>query len=323
MAGGLTAAEAKGWMDSHPELAGTPQFVKVQQAHDALSAAASTELPPVIVAPDSASPDPAAGSPSAPGAPSVPISGAGEYPPAEPSQYDIANKQLDEQGGVLGFLRKANELPRTIGRGVIGDWGDRINAGFYSLMPEALGGRPYAEGLEMERSRNALSDAAHPLGNPIAKAAGTVGSVLVQPNKGAAVNTLIDMGVSALRGFGGGNNDLSTTQGLKDAALRGGEDAVATGVVSWPLNKITSTLRPYSQVMPEVVAAAERMGIKLPFFARAADPDVQAAGRRYAQTNLKSPVNQAWNEGVTGTTEATANTAVRGTGAPEVAIAPY
>ena len=320
MAGGLTAAEAKGWMDSHPELADTPQFATVKQAHDALSTATSTEPPPVTVQADSVPPAPPAG------APSVPIStdyGSTTVAPAAPSKYDAANRQLDEQGGVRGFLRKANELPRTIGRGIIGDWGDRINAGAYSLMPEALGGRPYAEGLEMERSRNAQSDINHPVGNPIAKAVGTVMSAAVQPNKGALANTLIDMGVSGLRGAGGGNTDLTTTQGWKDAGTRGGEDAVATGLVSGPLNKLMSTLRPYSQVMPEVVAAAERMGIKLPFFARAADPDIQAAGRRYAQTNLKSPVNQAWNEGVTGTTEAAANTAVRGTGAPEIGVAPY
>jgi len=266
---------------------------------------------------------PAAG---APGAPSPPISGAGEYPPAvprAPSQYDIANKQLDEQGGALGFLRKANELPRTIGRGIIGDWGDRINAGAFSLMPEALGGRPYAEGLEMERSRNAQSDAAHPIGNTIAKGAGTVMAAAAQPNKGALANTLVDMLVSGVRGAGGGNTDLSTGAGWKEAGVRGGEDAFATGVVSGPLNRLMSTLRPYSQVVPDVVAAAERMGINLPFFARASNPDVQAAGRRYAQTNPSSSVNQAWNEGVTDTGAAAANTAVRGTGAPEVAIAPY
>ena len=261
----------------------------------------------------------------APGAPSPPNSGD-EYPPvapAPPSQYDVANQQLDNQGGVLGFLRMANGLPRTIGRGIIGDWGDRINAGAFSLMPEALGGRPYAEGLAMERSRNAQSDAAHPAGNPIAKGVGTVMGAAVQPNKGALLNTLIDTGVSALRGFGGGNNDLTTAQGLKDAALRGGEDAVATGVVSGPLNKIMSTLRPYSQVIPEVVDAAERMGIKLPFFARASSPGVQAEGRRYAQTHMDSPVNQTWNEGVSGTTAAATNTAVHGTGTPEIGLAPY
>ena len=339
MAGGLTAEEAKSWMESNPDKAGTPAFVTVKKAYDALSAAPAPAPAAVAPAAPAATPPAAGGGSTAlpaitvdesgaqpPAAPSVPISGTGEYPPAapaEPSQYDVANKQLDDQGGVLGFLRKANELPRTIGRGIIGDWGDRINAGAYSLMPEALGGRPYAEGLEMERSRNAQSDAAHPVGNAVAKGVGAVMGAAAQPNKGALANTLIDMLVSGVRGAGGGNTDLTTAQGLKDAAVRGGEDAFSTGIVSGPLNKLMSTLRPYSQVMPEVVAAAERMGIKLPFFARAADPDIQAAGRRYAQTNLKSPVNQAWNEGVTGTTEAAANTAVRGTGAPEVAIAPY
>jgi hypothetical protein len=292
----------------------TPEFKSNLERYRVLR---GTELGTTTAAP------PAAGDP---GAPSVPISGAGEYPPAapvEPSKYDIENKRLDEQGGALGFLRKANELPRTIGRGIIGDWGDRINAGAFSLMPEALGGRPYNEGLEMERSRNAQTDANHPIASPIAKVGGTIMSAAAQPNKGALANTLMDMIVSGVRGAGGGKTDLTTAAGVKEAAVRGGEDAFSTGIVSGPLNKLMSTLRPYSQVMPEVVAAAERMGINLPFFARASNPDVQAAGRRYAQTNLNSSVNQAWNEGVTDTTAAATNTAVRGTGAPEIGLAPY
>jgi len=328
MASGLTAEEADAWMNSHPELANSPQFATVKKARDALSVApppapaaaaapagtGTTALPAIAI--------------DEPGAPSPPISGGGEVGdvsvnPAGPSKYDVANQQLDTQGGVRGFLRNANELPRAIGRGIIGDWGDRINAGAYSLMPEALGGRPYAEGLEMERSRNVQSDAAHPIGNPIAKGIGTVMSAAAQPNKGALANTLMDMIASGVRGAGGGNTDLTTAEGLKTAGIRGGEDAVATGIVSGPLNKLMSTLRPYSQVIPDVVDAAKRMGIELPFFARASSPDIQAAGRRYAQTNLDSSVNRAWNEGVTGTTEATANTAVRGTGAPEVGVAPY
>jgi len=331
MASGLTAEEADAWMNSHPELANSPQFATVKKARDALSAA-----PPPAPAPAAAAAAPAGTGTTAlpaiaidePGAPSPPISGGGEVGdvsvnPAGPSKYDVANQQLDTQGGVRGFLRNANELPRAIGRGIIGDWGDRINAGAYSLMPEALGGRPYAEGLEMERSRNVQSDAAHPIGNPIAKGIGTVMSAAAQPNKGALANTLMDMIASGVRGAGGGNTDLTTAEGLKTAGIRGGEDAVATGIVSGPLNKLMSTLRPYSQVIPDVVDAAKRMGIELPFFARASSPDIQAAGRRYAQTNLDSSVNRAWNEGVTGTTEATANTAVRGTGAPEVGVAPY
>jgi len=89
------------------------------------------------------------------------------------------------------------------------------------------------------------------------------------------------------------------------------------------LNAISNSFNKYSRLTPEIAAAARHLGIDLPFFAKAENPSVQAAGRQYAQTHLDSPLNKSWQAGSESVGDTAGRVAAQGTGSPDVRVAPY
>src|SRR6187402_246331 len=160
---------------------------------------------------------------------------------------DIQEQQATNQGGVGGVLRTANDLARIVAQGTpIGKWGDRINAGVNSLLPEVLGGRPYEEGLALEQARNRRSEAQHPIATPVGNLAGAAGTVIAAPwtalsgaGPGAlAGNVGIDTIISAIRAIGD-SKDLTQTGDVVKAAER---DAGITAPVSLAANTLARSL---------------------------------------------------------------------------------
>ena len=346
---GLTAEQAKSWMDSNPDKAGTPAFVTVKQAYDALSAAP---------APTASAPTPAAAGPAGstalppisvdePGTPSPPISGPDNEITVNPIDYeapiaDVRGKigALPEQqrggawnqwGDVQEQLRMKNLGPvgkvantfdegiRILTQGVPGgSFLDEMNAGTKALLPEAWGGMPYTEAKAMEDARDRRLRAEIPYSNAAGNVIGAIGTAPLTALKGAGVaaNMGLDTLLGLIHGIGDGEG------GLKDRLNSGLKEAGATFAMSYPMRSLGAFYNKHSAVNDAVAKAAEQLGIKLPFFARAESPAVQAAGRQAAQRAPESSLGQSWTQADDATRRAASDTGERVLGAP-ADTAPY
>lgn len=345
-----SADTIKAWMDSNPDKAGTQDFVTMKQAYDAIIAPApnastagpraaqpGVPLPPTPpVNPANALPGPRVGKDIAamqPVAPDInyqaPIADVRAALAAEPNLptrqagldrwAGFEEQRQHEQGGLL---RGANDWIRAIAAGVPGGaWGDEINAGISSITPEILGGRPYNEAAALENARNKRFAYEHPVGNVVANIGGAVASAPATTIRGAGIlaNTGIDTLIAAIQGAGDANSGTVT-----DRAKAGAVDAGVTAPISLAINSALSSLGKYGRLSPEIVRAAEQLGLDriIPAFVKAASPDVQAAGRRTAQSSLDSPLNTAWRASNDATELAAGNIANRAAGTTEVMQAP-
>src|SRR4249919_3356595 len=167
----LTAQELQSYLATARP--GTPEYVTAKQMLDGMSgakpaAAAPIQLPEIKVTPDGTTPPPPPGSPGAPSPPRY-VEPEGAVKPWGPPEIDynapIANvrtalnavpegpdrtagwnkwadiqeAQQHNQGGISGLVRSINDHMRGVAQGTpIGKWGDRINAGVASVLPEAL-----------------------------------------------------------------------------------------------------------------------------------------------------------------------------------------
>src|SRR6185436_6646175 len=127
-----------------------------------------------------------------------------------------------------------------------------------------------------------------PVGNVAANIGGAVASAPLTTIRGAGVlaNTGIDTLIAAIQGAGGADQN-------QDRLKAGAVDAGITAPLSLGLNTLIKNLGRYGITSDNVVRAAEALGIDrlIPAFVKAASPDIQAAGRRTAQTSLDSPLN--------------------------------
>jgi len=267
---------------------------------------------------------------TAPGAPSVPISSdnSGAPPPVAPPPdpmrvwADEQEKKSRDIGSIIPGMRGLNDVMRATVQGTaVGNWGDQINAYLASSGVPGFGAGPgpagnYEQELALQQARNRASDAAHPIRNTVAGLLGGTGAAWLTGGAGGpATQTVLDT--------------LSATSNAASKAPYGerGSAGAAGGGATLPLsailNAVSSKFAKYTQLTPEVVAAAKQLGIELPFFAKAENQGVQAAGRQYAQTHLESPLNKAWQEGSESVGETAGRAAAQGTGSPDVRIAPY
>ena len=348
-----SADEIKAWLDNNPDKAGTQNFVTMKQAYDAITAtpAANAGGPRVGAMP--AAPPPV--SPAAANA-ALPGPRAGKDPrlmePVAPDiNYDVPIDQLrtslagvqnepsrqagldrwadfqeqkeNQQGGIWGAKRGVNDWIRAVASGVPGGaWADEGNAAVRSLWPNALGGMTYQENLALEQARNRRMAYEHPVASKVANIGGAVASAPLTAVRGAGIlgNTAIDTGISFVQGAGD-----TPTGG--DRLKSGAVDAAITAPISAAINAGLHSLNKYGVTSDNVVRAAEALGIDrlIPAFVRAASPEIQAAGRRTAQTSLDSPLNRAWQASRDATEQAGATAATRaiGPGAGDILTAPH
>jgi len=207
---------------------------------------------------------------------------------------DAEEAKKRNQGGILGHLRGMNDVARSTVQGTaVGKWGDQINAYLASSGVPLFGGgegRTYEQELALQQARNRATETEHPIGHTIAGLVGGTGAAWMTGGFGGpATQTILDT-ISASSNAASNAPDGSRGQ----AGVAGG---AATLPMSAILNAISNSFNKYSRLTPEIAAAARHLGIDLPFFAKAEQPGVQAAGRQYAQTHLDSPLNKSWQAG--------------------------
>jgi hypothetical protein len=233
---------------------------------------------------------------------------------------DAEEGKRRNQGGILGHLRNMNDVARSTVQGTaVGKWGDQINAYLASSGVPGFGGgegRTYEQELALQQARNRATETEHPIGHTIAGLVGGTGAAwLTGGIGGPATQTLLDT-ASAVS-----NSASNAPDGSRgEAGVAGG---AATLPISAILNGISSKFAKYSQLTPEIVAAAKQLGIELPFFAKAENQGVQATGRQYAQTHPASSLNKSWEAGSESVGDTAGRLATQGTGSADVRVAPY
>jgi hypothetical protein len=217
-------------------------------------------------------------------------------------------KQEREQAGPFGKAAlTADDYGRSFARGVpfVGGWLDELNA--------LMGSGSYDENVAYQRARDRDFQERHPYANFGTQTAGAVlspGGYL--KGVGVAGNVLYSAIQNLISGAGEGEDTLA------NRAVQGGVQGAVGGATSWLLSPLAkyATSRNRADVTPGVEQALNDLQVKAPWFLQASDPAAQAAGRRYAQVNVGSPLDMAYR-GVQRGVENASDRIVQGaTGAP-------
>lgn len=195
---------------------------------------------------------------------------------------DTQEKQASTEGG---WGRYVGDVKRSVTRGLPGGpWLDEAQAKISSMLPESAAplwsgaGQPYEQTKAQEDARIRRIETESPKMNLGAGLGGALaGAVATGQPSGLLGRIGLDTAVGAVSGAGEGD----TTRERATNALFGG---ALSGAASSVLNKFGNWYNRWTQQTPEVVAAAERQGVNLPFFATAENPAVQVGGRQAAQS---------------------------------------
>lgn len=130
------------------------------------------------------------------------------------TRKQIMDAYVQGQAKEGGFLYALDDVGRQLAKGVpvIGGALDEISAGANSLLPEALGGAPYEEGLEYQRARDRFREDQNPETSTAVQLAGGVGATL-----------------AGLRALGPGAVGVNAVRPLATRALTGGAIGIPVG----------------------------------------------------------------------------------------------
>lgn len=231
----------------------------------------------------------------------------------------VANERAQPMGiggkllhAVTGVTPQTFEdVGRSLVRGMpFGTWADELNAKTAAL----TGQSSEEEALAYQRAKDRAFTKAHPVINAATQLAGGVASAPATMIRGGSIgaNLLGNAGINTVLGGISGAGAAERPEDRASGALWGAGTAAALSALLSPLQ--AAGMR-YSRVSPEVQAAADRLAVDTPFFVRAQDPMVRAAGRQGAQMTPGSPLAQAWENAYRGTQEAGGSIVQRATGA--------
>lgn len=203
------------------------------------------------------------------------------------------------------------DVGRSLVRGMpFGTWADELNA----KTAELLGQSSYDEALAYQRAKDRAFTQASPIVNAATQLTGGIASAPATMLRGGSIatNLLGNAGINTALGGVAGAGEAERPEDRASGAAWGAGSAAALSGAFAPLQ--AAGMR-YSRFTPEVQAAADQLAVKTPFFVRAEDPMVRAAGRQAAQGAPGSTLAQAWEDAYRGTQQAGGEIVQRATGA--------
>jgi hypothetical protein len=215
------------------------------------------------------------------------FSGAPQQPEPAPAPVDPRRQKAEDE---VRAYRAANptttmvdDTVRRLARGTgVGSWLDEGNARLSSILPEALGGRPYEDAIEIERAKDRVGDAESTVvgslpiigdvsAGGLTKLAGAVASAPVTPAIRAfqGATLLPRIGNAAITGgalggvYGAGEGETTSERGgnallgLGLGTILGAAAPVAESAVSNTVSAVRNRLQP----LPAALQGYERSAV--------------------------------------------------------------